>query len=77
MEDAYSRAVAAHPDYSKAMTQRQAAEAATTARAATERARAAGSSVRSDSAAAPNGAAQPKTIREALEAAADKLHGRV
>ena len=77
MDDAYSRAVAAHPDYAKVMTQRQAAQAATTARAATERARAAGSSVRSDSAAAPNGAAQPKTIREALEAAADKLHGRV
>lgn len=71
LERAYDFACRAHPEVSKALEQRKAAEAARTASAATQAARAAGVSLKSSPTAPAR--AQSKGIDGALEAARAKL----
>ena len=74
-EQAYTRAIALHPEIGDVLKQRDSAKASATAQATTQRAKAAASSVKSSPAAGGN-AAQPRGIREQLEAAAATLSGR-
>jgi hypothetical protein len=74
---AYDRACRFNEDVQSVLAQRKAAEAARTQQQVTARAQVAASSVRSTPAAAPSTAAQPKSIRGALEAADQHLSGRV
>lgn len=77
LNDAYDQVVMSHPEYRAVVEQRKAADAAKATVASAQRAKAAASSIRSNPAAAPSGSAQPKTIREALEAASERISGRV
>ena len=69
-DDAYARACSAVPEIAKVLKQREAAKAAAESKAAAERARAA-ASPKSRPTAAP--AAQPKGLRDVLEAEYDRL----
>lgn len=75
LEDAYNRAVALHPEVSRVVEQRKAANAATASTVATQQARRAASSVRSEPApvAAPSGKGRPL---DDVMAAAQSLSGR-
>jgi hypothetical protein len=75
LQDAYDKAAKLHPEVSKVLEQRRAAQAAATATAATQQARAAGSSVRSQPAVAVAGNG-PKDLRSTLEAAYEAAAGR-
>jgi hypothetical protein len=66
LEEAYTQAARQHPEISKVLTQREAAEAAAKARASTQRSRVAASSVQSRPSTTPVRDGGPKTIREAL-----------
>ena len=69
-DDAYARACSAVPEIAKVLKQREAAKAAAESKAAAERARSA-ASPKSRPTAAP--AAQPKGLRDVLEAEYDRL----
>jgi hypothetical protein len=75
LEDAYSRALAMHPDIAEVLRQREAAKQAANANASTQRARQAAVSIRSQ----PTGARpapQSQSLREDLEAAFLEVDGR-
>jgi hypothetical protein len=74
LEDAYDLALKMHPEIAGVVAQREAAKAAVTQAGATQRVRNASSSVRNE--AAPTVAAQPETVRGALEAAMSKFSAR-
>ncbi len=74
LTDAYDQVVQSHPEYRSVMEQRKAAEAAAKAQASTQRARVAGNGIKTSPSAAP--AAQPKGLREVLEAKYDELASR-
>jgi hypothetical protein len=71
-KQAYDRACKLNEEVAGVVAQRQAAQAARAPGTVTAATRAAASSVRSSPAAPPNGA-HPKTVRAALDAAAEKL----
>lgn len=75
LKDAYDRACAIHPEVSKVLEQRKAAQTATASQAATQRAKAAASSVRSQPAAPPQ-ASQPDDLRSLIEANWTRASGR-
>lgn len=77
LAEVYDLACRVNPEVAPVMRQREAAKSAPTAQAATARVQAAASSVKSSPAAAPNRTAQPKSIREAMEAADQQLSGRL
>jgi hypothetical protein len=77
LKEAYDMAIGLDPEIRQVLDQRKAADAAKTAQAAALKARNAASSVRSSPAASPTSAAQPQTVREAIEAARKKVSGRV
>jgi hypothetical protein len=74
LEQAYERACSMHPEISKVLAARKAAEQAGTANQSTQRARHAASSVRGT----PSGVStsQPSTLRESIEAAFETVGGR-
>jgi hypothetical protein len=75
LEDAYARACALHPEVSRVLEQRRAAEQANTATVSTQRAIRAGSSVKSQPATAVTSDG-PTSRRGDIEAAFGKLSGR-
>ncbi len=74
LPDAYDDALWSLKEYREALEQRKAAEAAAKAQASTQRARVAGNGIKTSPSAAP--AAQPKGLREVLEAKYDELASR-
>jgi len=70
--EAYTRAVAIHPEVSKVVAQREAAKLASNSQGSTARARAAASSVRGSPATVPSSTVQPDDLRGVLEAAFDR-----
>jgi hypothetical protein len=75
LEQAYERACQMNPEVSKVLAARAAAQNAGTARQSTQRARAAASSVRGTPSQVST-AAQPDTLRAAIEAAIEDSSGR-
>lgn len=75
LKDAYDRACSLHPEVSKVLEQRKAAQTATASQAATQRAKAAASSVRSQPA-APPAAAESDDLRSLLERNWTRASGR-
>jgi hypothetical protein len=70
-KEAYNRAVLVHPEVSKVLQQRQAAQSAANPAGSTQRSRAAASSIRSTPAAPGGRPAQPESLRDAISAAFD------
>lgn len=75
LQAAYDWATRGHPEISKVLQQRESAKTVATAQASTQRARDAASSVKTQPA-GPQGAASPKGVRGALEAAFTAHSGR-
>lgn len=73
LSEAYNRAAQLHPEISKVITQREAAKAASKNRTVIDAKRLAGSSVRTDSPHQLGGAAEPTSVRGAIEAAVERL----
>lgn len=73
LEQAYNRAAKEHPEVSKVLEQREAAQRAAKANASTQRSRAASSSVRSSPAVAPTVRQAGSSLDDDLRAALDSL----
>lgn len=76
IDAAYKMALQFHPDVSKVLTQRDAANSARNAQASTARAKAAASSIRSQPATAPGRNTGPASRRDAVEAAFEEMASR-